>query len=217
MNEQTIERLLVASAMELMPEAARLRDAGHGRRVSCSKKVFIPLTRLCRDVCSYCTFARAPDADHAAYLSPEEVLAIARAGRDAGCHEALFTLGDKPELRWKEARDYLSAHGHASTIEYLATMCELVRRETGLLPHVNPGVMTRAEIELLRRVSASQGLMLESSAERLCARGGPHFGSPDKQPARRLETLHLAGEVGVPFTTGILIGIGETRRERIEA
>src|SRR5688572_19232503 len=214
---EVFEHWLNASAADLMPQAAALRDAGHGRLVSYSRKVFIPLTRLCRDVCSYCTFVRAPRRDQPAYLSPEEVVAIARAGLAAGCHEALFTLGDKPELRWKQARLELDARGYASTIEYLAAMCDLVRRETGLLPHVNAGVLAREDIVLLRRVSASQGLMLESTADRLCERGGPHFGSPDKRPAVRLETLRLAGEAGVPFTTGILIGIGETRRERIEA
>ena len=138
-----MDRWIAATAAELMPEAAALRDAGHGRIVSYSKKVFIPLTRLCRDVCSYCTFAQAPRPGKAAYLSPDEVLAIARAGREAGCHEALFTLGDKPELRYRAAREELAARGYATTLEYLAAMCELVRRETELLPHANPGVMTR--------------------------------------------------------------------------
>src|SRR5687767_3645265 len=141
-------------------------------------------------------------------MTADEVLTVARAGREAGCHEALFTLGDKPELRYRQACEALAALGCASTIEYLGRMCELVRRETGLLPHVNPGVMARGDIARLREVSASQGLMLESSAERLCQRGGPHFGSPDKHPAVRLETLRHAGELAVPFTTGILIGIG---------
>jgi FO synthase len=200
-----------------MPEAARLRDAGHAQIVSFSKKVFIPLTRLCRDVCGYCTFAVKPQSGARAYLTPGEVLAIARAGREAGCHEALFTLGDKPELRYRQARTELAALGCGTTIEYLARMCDLVLRETGLLPHVNPGVMSREDIARLRDVSASQGIMLESTAERLCRRGGAHFGSPDKHPAVRLETLRLAGELSVPFTTGILIGIGETRRERIDA
>ncbi len=208
---------LAASAAELMPQAAALRDAGHGSVVSYSRKVFIPLTRLCRDSCHYCTFAIAPQSGCNAYLTADEVLAIARAGRDAGCHEALFTLGDKPELRYKAARDELALLGYATTIDYLVAMCELVRRETGLLPHANPGVMTHDDIARLREVSASQGLMLESTAERLCERGGPHFGSPDKHPALRLETLRLAGELKVPFTTGLLIGLGETRRERIEA
>lgn len=209
--------LLPATAAELMPQATKLRDEGHGSVVSYSRKVFIPLTRLCRDLCSYCTFARAPERGVRAYLTSEEVLAIASAGRDAGCTEALFTLGDKPELRYKSARSELASLGASSTIDYLARMCELVLRETGLLPHANPGVLGHDDIARLRAVSASQGLMLESVAERLCARGGPHFGSPDKYPAVRLETLRIGGEQSVPFTTGILIGIGETRAERIDA
>jgi FO synthase len=202
---------------ELMADAARLRDRGHGRLISYSRKVFIPLTHLCRDVCHYCTFAERPRAGQPAYLSPEQVLAIARAGQAAGCTEALFTLGDKPELRYQAARDALAALGYATTIEYLTAMCGLVLRETGLLPHANPGVMTREEIAALRAVTASQGIMLESTSERLCEKGGVHYGSPDKHPAVRLETIRLAGELKVPFTTGILIGIGETREERIEA
>ncbi len=213
----TDAELLAAPLPELMARAAALRDAAHGRLISYSRKVFIPLTKLCRDVCHYCTFAERPRAGHAAYLSPEEVLAIARQGAQTGCTEALFTLGDKPELRYRAAREALAASGHASTIDYLREMCALVLRETGLLPHVNPGVMTRAEIASLREVSASQGVMLESTSRRLCEPGGVHFGSPDKLPERRLETLRLAGELAVPFTTGILIGIGETRAERIEA
>jgi FO synthase len=187
------------------------------RVVTYSPKVFIPLTKLCRDVCHYCTFAHPPRHGERAYMSGAAVLAVARAGAEAGCHEALFTLGDKPELRYRAAREELAGLGCRTTIEYLARMCELVLAETGLLPHVNPGVMTRADLELLRPVSASMGLMLETASERLAARGGPHYGSPDKLPERRLETIRLAGELAVPFTTGILIGIGETRVERIEA
>jgi FO synthase len=201
----------------LMAGAGQLRDRGHGRLISYSRKVFIPLTHLCRDVCHYCTFAERPRAGQPAYLSPDQVLAIARAGQAAGCTEALFTLGDKPELRYQAARDALAALGYATTIEYLTAMCGLVLRETGLLPHANPGVMTREEIAGLRAVTASQGIMLESTSERLCEKGGVHYGSPDKHPAVRLETIRLAGELKVPFTTGILIGIGETREERIEA
>jgi FO synthase len=206
-----------AATIGLLARARALRDQGHGRRITYSRKVFIPLTRLCRDVCHYCTFATTPGALPSPYLSEDEVLAIARAGRDAGCDEALFTLGDKPELRWPEARAFLDRLGHASTIDYLAAMCERVLDETGLLPHVNPGVMTPAEIAKLRRVSVSQGLMLESASQRLCERGGPHFGSPDKVPAARLATIAAAGALQVPFTSGILIGIGETRSERLEA
>jgi FO synthase len=201
----------------LMAEAGRLRDRGHGRLISYSRKVFIPLTRLCRDVCHYCTFAETPHAGRPAYLSPDEVLAIARAGKAAGCTEALFTLGDKPELRYGAAREALAALGHETTISYLVAMCGLVLRETGLLPHANPGIMTREEIAALRSVTASQGIMLESTSERLCEKGGVHYGSPDKHPAVRLETIRLAGELKVPFTTGILIGIGETRDERLDA
>ena len=187
------------------------------RLVTFSPKVFIPLTKLCRDVCHYCTFARPPRRGERAYMSADEVLEVARAGAAAGCHEALFTLGDKPELRYRAAREELAELGCETTIEYLARMCDLVLRETGLLPHVNPGVMSREELALLRSVSASQGLMLETASARLSERGGPHFGSPDKLPERRLETIRLAGELAIPFTTGILIGIGETREERIEA
>ncbi len=185
--------------------------------VTYSPKVFIPLTKLCRDVCHYCTFAQPPRRGERAYMSGDEVLSVARAGAEAGCHEALFTLGDKPELRYRAAREELAELGCETTLEYLARMCELVLAETGLLPHVNPGVLTRADLELLRPVSASMGLMLETTSERLSAKGGPHYGSPDKLPARRLETIRLAGELAIPFTTGILIGIGETRGERVEA
>ncbi|HEX3952158.1 MAG TPA: 7,8-didemethyl-8-hydroxy-5-deazariboflavin synthase CofG, partial [Stellaceae bacterium] len=201
----------------LMQAAAALRDTGHGNLVSYSRKVFIPLTQLCRDVCHYCTFAHPPRRGEAAYLDAEQVLAIARAGAKAGCKEALFTLGDKPELRYRTARDQLATLGHETTLSYLAEAAALVLKETGLLPHLNPGVMTRAETETLRAVSISQGIMLESAAERLSQRGGPHFGSPDKTPARRLAAIAAAGEAAVPFTSGILIGIGETRAERIEA
>ncbi|HEY2616755.1 MAG TPA: 7,8-didemethyl-8-hydroxy-5-deazariboflavin synthase CofG, partial [Acetobacteraceae bacterium] len=202
---------------DLMARASAKRDAAHGRLVSYSRKVFIPLTKLCRDVCHYCTFAERPRAGRPAYLSPESVLAIARAGAEAGCTEALFTLGDKPELRYRAAREALAALGHTTTIEYLREMCALVLKETGLLPHVNPGIMSRDEIASLRAVSASMGIMLESSSDRLCEPGGVHYGSPDKAPAVRLEMMRQAGELAVPFTTGILIGIGETRAERIES
>ena len=201
----------------LSAHAAHQRDNGHGSTISYSRKVFIPLTKLCRDVCHYCTFAETPRAGHAPYLSMGEVLAIARAGRQAGCKEALFTLGDKPEQRYAAARRWLDGNGYESTIDYLAGAAETVFHETGLFPHVNPGVMTAADIARLRRVSISMGLMLETSADRLCERGGPHFGSPDKRPTVRLETIRLAGEARVPFTTGILIGIGETREERLDA
>jgi FO synthase len=202
---------------ELMAEARALRTAGHGRSVSYSRKVFIPLTRLCRDTCGYCSFATTPSKTKSAYLLPDEVLAIARAGQRAGCHEALFTLGDKPELRYEVARTALRELGHATTVGYLAAMCELILRETELLPHINAGVMTDGEIDLFRKVSVSQGIMLESASERLGERGGPHFGSPDKIPRARLAMIASAGIRHVPFTSGILIGIGETRLERVES
>jgi FO synthase len=216
-DDALIEWVLRAEPGDLLARAAASRDTSHGRLVSYSRKVFIPLTRLCRDVCHYCTFAERPRSGRAAYLSPDEVLEIARAGADAGCTEALFTLGDKPELRYAAAREALARLGHATTIDYLAATCALVLDRTGLLPHANPGVMTRDEIASLRSVTASQGLMLESTSDRLCAPGEVHFGSPDKQPKLRLQTIQDAGELCVPFTTGILIGIGETRRERVEA
>lgn len=200
----------------LMARARAKRDEAFGDAITYSRKVFIPLTQLCRDVCSYCTFAKAPKRMRAAYLSREEVLAIARAGKSAGCREALFTLGDKPELRYENARRELERLGHASTLSYLAEVSRLVFEETGLFPHVNPGVMDHGDLALLRETSLSQGVMLENISERLCARGGPHFGSPDKAPAPRIETLRLAGELSIPFTTGLLIGIGETRLERLQ-
>jgi FO synthase len=209
--------LLARPLDELCAEARALRAEGHGRLVTYSPKVFIPLTQLCRDVCHYCTFARPPRRGERAYLSIDEVLDIARAGAAAGCREALFTLGDKPELRYRVAREELHALGCATTLEYLARAAEAVLVETGLLPHLNPGVMAREDLHELRRVSASMGLMLETTSLRLSERGGPHFGSPDKLPARRLETIAAAGEERVPFTTGLLIGIGESRAERIDA
>ena len=209
--------LLARPLDELCAEARALRDEGHGHLVTYSPKVFIPLTKLCRDVCHYCTFAHPPRRGERAYMSIDEVLAVARAGAAAGCREALFTLGDKPELRYRVAREELEALGCETTLDYVARAAEAVLSETGLLPHLNPGVMTREDAARLRPVSASMGLMVETSSDRLSARGGPHFGSPDKVPARRLETLAAAGEERVPFTTGILIGIGESRAERIDA
>jgi FO synthase len=201
----------------LLSTASALRDSYHRNVISYSKKVFIPLTQLCRDVCHYCTFAKPPVPGQRAYMTPEQVLEIARAGAATGCKEALFTLGDKPELRYKVARRELDEMGYPSTIAYLVAMAKLVHEETGLLPHANPGVMTREEIAALREVSISQGIMLESVTPRLHEKGQVHYGSPDKHPAPRLQTMRDAGELQVPFTSGILIGIGETRRERIES
>jgi FO synthase len=214
---ELVSELLRTPLADLMAEARRLRERGTGARVTYSPKVFVPLTTLCRDVCGYCTFARPPRRGERAYLTEDEVLAIARAGAEAGCTEALFTLGDRPEARYRVARGELAALGCETTLEYLARCARRVLDETGLLPHLNPGVMTRDELAALRPVAASMGIMLESTAERLAARGGPHWASPDKLPARRLETIGLAGELAIPFTSGILIGIGETREERIDA
>ncbi len=209
--------LVDLSSDKLLATAGALRDQGHGEVVSYSKKVFIPLTQLCRDVCHYCTFAQTPRKMASPYLSIEQVLDIARQGAAANCKEALFTLGDKPELRYVAAREALDAMGYDSTISYLVAACKAVYEETGLIPHVNPGLLTREDLDRLRAVSVSQGIMLESASERLCEPGGAHYGSPDKHPAARLKTLKLAGEARVPFTSGILIGIGETRRERIDS
>ncbi len=201
----------------LLAAARARRDLAHPAVVTYSPKVFIPLTQLCRDTCRYCTFAHAPRDLKAPYLSVEDAIRIAEAGARAGCHEALFTLGDQPEQRYRVARDALAAFGHATTIEYLAEVAGRVQAATGLLPHVNPGIMSRTDLLRLREVSVSAGLMLELASERLCDRGGPHHGCPDKRPEVRLATIRAAGELAIPFTTGILIGIGETRRERIEA
>jgi len=209
-----VSEIRAASLDDLMAEARALR---RGHLVTYSPKVFIPLTTLCRDVCGYCTFARPPRRGERAYLPIEDVLEIARSGAAAGCTEALFTLGDKPELRYRVAREELASLGFASTIEYLAHCARRVLEETGLLPHLNPGVMSRQELKLLRPVSASMGIMLETVSDRLSEKGGPHWASPDKVPAVRLETIRLAGELAIPFTSGILIGIGETRAERLEA
>ena len=205
------------SLADLCAWAAQLRGVGKGRVVTFSPKVFIPLTRLCRDFCGYCTFRQSPqEADHL-YMSPEEVLAVARAGQRLGCTEALFTLGERPEQRYPEARQWLEERGYATTLEYLADMCRLTLAETALLPHANPGTMSRRELVALQPCNPSMGLMLESVSPRLYAEGGPHEFAPSKRPRVRLRTLELAGELGIPFTTGLLIGIGETRRERIEA
>src|SRR3954462_7879938 len=209
--------LVEAPTAELCAEARAVRERGTGSLVTYSPKVFIPLTKLCRDVCHYCTFARPPRRGERAFMSIDEVLEIARAGERAGCREALFTLGDKPELRYRAARDELAALGCETTIEYLERAARAVLEETSLLPHLNPGVLTADDLARLRPVAAWMGRMLETTSPRLSERGGPHFGSPDKAPAARLETLRLAGEARVPFTTGVLMGIGETRHARLDA
>lgn len=202
---------------EIMTRASRLRAEGHGTTITFSPKVFIPLTKLCRDVCGYCTFAHPPRKGERAYMTVDEVLSVARAGAAQGCTEALFTLGELPEERYRVAREELQELGFESTLHYLAAMARRVVEETGLLPHINAGVMDGSQLAMLREVSVSQGLMLEGTAPSLMARGGPHFGSKGKHPAARLATMAAAGEHAIPFTTGILVGIGETRMERIES
>ncbi|HEV2951725.1 MAG TPA: 7,8-didemethyl-8-hydroxy-5-deazariboflavin synthase CofG, partial [Actinomycetota bacterium] len=184
--------------------AAHLRDLGTGDRITYSRKVFIPLTMLCRDHCHYCTFAKPPVKLDAPFLTPNEVLAIARGGQTGACKEALFTLGDRPEDRYEVARGWLMSRGFDSTLEYVRASAISVIEQTGLLPHLNPGVMSYEELARLKQVSASMGLMLETSSDRLSMRGGPHFGSPDKHPAVRLRTIEDAGRLAIPFTTGIL-------------
>jgi FO synthase len=198
---------------DLLRQAAARRDAAFGTRVTYSPKVFIPLTQLCRDGCWYCTFAQPPKRLQAPYLGADEVLAIATRGAEAGCHEALFTLGEAPEAQYAVAREWLHEHGHETTVDHLVAMCELVLTETGLLPHANAGALAAEDLARLRPVTASQGMMLESLKGDLPC----HRGAPDKDPARRLATLEAAGELRIPFTTGILVGIGEDRADRIEA
>ena len=201
---------------ELLEQASLLRDESK-KVITFSKKVFIPLTMLCRDVCHYCTFAKVPRKLNNPYLRPEEILKIAQEGKAKQCKEALFTLGEKPELRYEIAKKDLQFLGYKTTLDYLQAMAKLVLEETGLLPHLNPGTMTIEQMHQLREVAPSMGIMLESSSKRLCEKGQPHFGSPDKEPDLRLNTIRAAGKASVPLTTGILIGIGETRRERIES
>lgn len=201
----------------LFAQARAIRAARTGTVVTYSRKIFLPLTNLCRDRCGYCTFARAIGDPTAHTMTPDEILAVAEAGRRAGCKEALFSLGDKPELRYPEHRAWLERHGFQSTLEYVAAICRLVFDRTGLLPHANPGVLSAADIELLKPVNASLGIMLESTSTRLLEPGQAHYACPDKVPAVRLRTIAAAGRAGVPFTTGILIGIGETLEDRIDS
>ncbi len=201
----------------LLRSAAALRDRHKGRVVTYSPKVFLPLTNLCRDFCGYCTFRKAPAEPGAKSMTLDEVLRVARNGKALGCSEALFSLGDKPEAIYPEMRQFLAERGHRRTLDYLTEACRLVLEQTGLLPHANPGVMGRKDLRRLREVNVSMGLMLESMSERLLRPGGAHDHAPDKKPALRLRTLERAGELQIPFTTGILIGIGESWEERIDS
>src|SRR5688572_11533537 len=202
---------------DLLARAGELRDRGRGRTVTFSKKVFVPLTTLCRDYCNYCTFRRDPGEPGAHTMTPDEVVALVQAGARLGAKEALFSLGDKPEALFPEHREFLRRHGHRTTLAYLREICALTLQESSLLPHANPGVMTEHHLAALREVNVSMGLMLESVSERLLGPGMAHDNAPDKAPARRLKTIALAGKLSIPFTTGILIGIGETLDERVDA
>ena len=202
---------------DLLNAATEMRTRGKGTAITFSKKVFIPLTTLCRDYCSYCTFRKDPGQHGAHFMTPDEVLALAEQGRRAGCKEALFSLGDQPERIFPEAREFLRKQGFARTLDYLAAMSELVLEKTGLLPHANPGVMDRAALERLKDSNASVGLMLENVSPRLMRDGLPHANAPDKVPALRLRTIEEAGKLSIAFTTGILIGIGETMEERMDS
>ena len=202
---------------ELVARAGEVRDRGRGRVVTFSKKVFVPLTTLCRDYCGYCTFRRDPGEAGAHTMSPDEVVALAQAGARLGAKEALFSLGDKPEARFAEHRAFLRRHGHRTTVGYLRDACALTLKESSLLPHANPGLMTERDLAALREVTVSMGIMLETVSTRLLEAGMAHDNAPDKVPAKRLRTIALAGKLAIPFTTGILIGIGETLDERVDA
>jgi FO synthase len=202
---------------ELLAAAGNLRDRGRGRRITFSAKVFVPLTTLCRDYCGYCTFRKDPGQPGAHTMTPDEVIALVQAGERLGAKEALFSLGDKPEAAFAEHRETLRRLGHRTTMSYLRAMCERVVTESSLLPHANPGLMSERDLSALREVNVSMGIMLETVSERLLGPGMAHDRAPDKVPARRLKTIELAGKLQIPFTTGILIGIGETHAERVAA
>ncbi len=216
-REEVLHQAAHSPLPDLLAAAAELRAQGKGTVITYSKKVFIPLTTLCRDYCSYCTFRKDPGQLGAHFMTPTEVLALAERARHAGCKEALFSLGDQPEKIFPEAREFLRQQGYPRTLDYLAAMCELVLGKTGLLPHANPGVMDRSALERLKDSNASVGLMLENVSPRLMRDGLPHAKAPDKVPALRLRTIEEAGKLSIAFTTGILIGIGETMEERIDS
>ena len=215
-REEALSLMEAAELASLLQAAASVRDRVKGRTVSYSKKVFIPLTHLCRDYCGYCTFRADPEAGRQPYMTPDDVLAVAEAGRRAGCKEALFSLGDQPERIFPEARGFLRALGFANTLEYLAAMTGLVLDKTGLLPHCNPGLMSAEDLRRLRESNVSMGLMLESTNP-LGGRGAAHWRAPDKVPSLRLRTIEEAGRLSIAFTTGILIGIGETAEDRVDS
>lgn len=212
-----LDRLDSLHLRELQDTASEVRDRQWGRTITFSRKVFIPLTNMCRNTCGYCVFVKHPGDPNANYLSPEQVLTIVRDGEKLGCKEALFSLGERPERRYPEAAAILAGYGYRTTVEYLVDMCKLVLHHTTLIPHVNAGTLTQEEVTLLRDVSGSMGMMLENVSKRLMKPGMAHHACPDKSPLLRLRTIEAAGNLSVPFTTGILIGIGETWRERLES
>lgn len=216
-NRLSAEKLADADLSALMAMAQTIRNQHWGRTVTYSRKAFVPLTNMCRDTCSYCTFVKHPDDPAATIMTPEQVLATAKRGEAQGCKELLFSLGEKPELRYEKAKGALAKLGYQRMTDYLADMCRLVLTETSLLPHVNAGTLSDEEIDILRPVAASMGMMLETVSKRLAQKGGPHHACPDKMPLQRLRTLERTGQRKVPFTTGLLIGIGETWQDRIEA
>ncbi|MBU2898697.1 7,8-didemethyl-8-hydroxy-5-deazariboflavin synthase CofG [Vibrio hepatarius] len=201
----------------LCQQAGQVRDSHWGQQVSYSRKVFIPLTNMCRDTCRYCTFVKTPQSGEAQLMSPEQVLTTVLQGQRMGCKEALFSLGEQPEKRHKLARDLLAAQGHSTTVGYLKAMSELVLEKSLLVPHINAGALSYQELAILKPVAGSMGMMLESLSPALTKKGGAHYGCPDKTPQRRIDTLEAAGELGIPFTTGLLIGIGESWQDRIES
>ena len=202
---------------DLAHTATAIRDEFKGKKISFSPKVFIPLTRMCRDFCGYCTFRADPSELDQLYMTPEEILSIVKKAESLGCTEALFTLGERPELKYEEAKKWLNAQGFQTTLEYLAVMTQMVINKSNLFPHANPGTMSRREMENLKSSNPSMGLMLESTSEELYKSGGPHEFAPSKRPLARLKTIETAGELKIPFTTGLLIGIGETQRDRIDS
>lgn len=206
-----------AALEEVRNAAARVRDRHWGKSISYSRKVFIPLTTMCRNTCGYCTFVKHPGQAGANFMTPDEVLEVARKGEALGCKEALFSLGERPERRYQEARDCLARLGCETTVEYVVQACRLVLKHTSLVPHVNAGTLMEDEVRALKAVSGSMGMMLETASKRLMRPGMPHHACPDKAPILRLRTIEAAGRLGVPFTTGILIGIGETWEERVQS
>ena len=217
LNKPVNSSLVSEELADLMNRASEKRDARWGSIVTYSRKVFVPLTNMCRDTCGYCTFVKHPDSPEANIMTPDEVLRVAKKGEVNGCKELLFSLGERPELRYEKSKEMLCALGYAKMTDYLRDMCEMVLQETSLLPHVNSGTLTNDEIDILRPVTGSMGMMLETLSRRLNRKGGAHYACPDKVPLQRLRTLRRTGKKNVPFTTGILIGIGETREERLEA